>query len=129
MPYLLSSELGFPKHYYDQNGLLDALLELWGDALFNPERLRAFFQNMQVDGRYLALPKERYAEVREFGTRNKAFQEVSLELLEETVSRLIETSDYEFSEIDILVSTTVTGLTVPTLEARLMNRFFPISPG
>ena len=73
MPYLLGSELGFPKNYYNQEALLEALIELWGDSLFNPDRLRAFFQNMNVDGRYLALPKERYAEVRDFGSRNLAF--------------------------------------------------------
>ena len=122
MPYLLGSELGFPKHYYNQEALLEALIELWGDSLFNPERLRAFFQNMNVDGRYLALPKERYAEVRDFGSRNLVFREVALELLEEVVGQVVEDSVFALSDIDVLLSTTVTGLSVPTLEARLMNR-------
>ena len=34
MPYLLGSELGFPKNYYNQEALLEALIELWGDSLF-----------------------------------------------------------------------------------------------
>lgn len=127
MPYLLSSELGFPEHYYDQDGLLDALLEVWGDELFNPDRLRAFFQNMQVDGRHLSLPKERYAQVREFGPRNRAFQEVSLDLLESTTSRLFQNGEFEIPDVGVILSTTVTGLAVPTLEARLMNRL-PFDP-
>jgi alkylresorcinol/alkylpyrone synthase len=127
VPYLLSSELGFPNHYYDQDGLLDALLELWGDSLYNPERLRTFFQNMKVDGRHLALAKEQYAAVRDFGARNKVFQEVSVSLLEDTVFRLFQESDFELSEVGVMLSTTVTGLAVPTLEARLMNRL-PIDP-
>jgi len=122
VPYLLSSELGFPKHYYDQDALLDALVELWGEALYNPDRLRAFFQNMKVDGRYLALPKERYAELRDFGSRNLAFREVSLDLLEQTTARLLQNSEFDWKEVEVLLSTTVTGLAVPTLEARLMNR-------
>ena len=48
--------LGFPKNYYNQEALLEALIELWGDSLFNPDRLRAFFQNMNVDGRYQFEP-------------------------------------------------------------------------
>ncbi len=127
MPYLLGSELGFPKNYYNQEALLEALIELWGDSLFNPDRLRAFFQNMNVDGRYLALPKERYAEVRDFGSRNLAFKEVALDLLEGVVSRLASTTEVALEEVDVLLSTTVTGLTVPTLEARLMNRL-PFNP-
>ena len=127
MPYLLGSELGFPKNYYNQEALLEALIELWGDSLFNPDRLRAFFQNMNVDGRYLALPKERYAEVRDFGSRNLAFREVALELLEGVVSRLASQTEIAAEEGDVLLSTTGTGLAVPTLEARLMNRI-PFSP-
>lgn len=127
MSYLLRSALGFPDHYYDQDGLLDALLELWGEALFNPDRLRAFFQNMQVEGRHLALPRERYAEVREFGARNRAFQEVSLDLLESTTRQLFEECRFEIPQVGVVLSTTVTGLAVPTLEARLMNRL-PFDP-
>ena len=104
MPYLLGSELGFPKHYYNQEALLEALIELWGDSLFNPERLRAFFQNMNVDGRYLALPKERYAEVRDFGSRNLVFREVALELLEEVVGQVVEDSVFALSDRDLSVS-------------------------
>jgi alkylresorcinol/alkylpyrone synthase len=122
MAYLLGSHVVFPEHHYDQDELLDALIGLWGDALYNPQRLRSFFANVQVDGRYLALAKERYAEVREFGARNRAFREVALDLLERLVPTLLERSGFALTDIGTMVSTTVTGLAVPTLEARLMNR-------
>ncbi len=122
MAYILGTEVVFPKHHYNQDQLLDALVELWGDELYNPERLRSFFHNVQVGGRHLALAKEKYREVRDFKSRNLAFREVALELLEELVPALLTKTQFRYEDVSFLVSTTVTGLSVPTLEARLMNR-------
>lgn len=118
--YLLSSGVAFPPHYYRQEELLEVLLELWGDQITNTGRLRRFFSTVEVSGRYLAVPKERYPELMDFGARNRVWQQVSLELLERLVPIL--TSDLPLQAVDYLVSTTVTGLAVPTLEAQLMNR-------
>lgn len=123
MSYILSSGVTYPPHRYSQSDLADALVEMWGDQLFNPERLRNFFSSVAVDERYLALPKERYAELRDdFGARNLAWRDVSLELLTELTPNVCERAGLELEELDFLLSTTVTGLAVPTLEARLMNR-------
>lgn len=126
MSYILGSGIQLPPHHYTQGDLADALVDLWGDALFNPDRLRAFFESVQVRSRSLALPRERYHEVRDFGARNLAWREVALDLLTELTPRVASEVGLPLEEIDLLVSTTVTGLTVPTLEARLMNRLpFP----
>lgn len=127
MTYLIGSEVLFPEHHYSQDELLDALIELWGDELFNPERLRDFFRNVKVGGRHLALPKEHYCTVRDFASRNLIFREVALELLERLVPPLLKKAELTYSDPNYLVSTTVTGLAVPTLEARLMNRL-PFAP-
>jgi alkylresorcinol/alkylpyrone synthase len=120
--YIVGSGVLFPPHHYSQSDLADALVELWGEELYNPDRLRAFFQSVQVQGRSLALPKERYHEVRDFGRRNLVWREVALDLLERLTPGVAEQAGLNLGEIAYLVSTTVTGLAVPTLEARLMNR-------
>lgn len=120
MSYILSSALAFPKNHYRQEELLEALLDLWGEQLYNPDRLRQFFSNVQVGGRHLALAKEHYPQLQDFGARNRAFQTVALELLEQLLPDLSRSLPVD--QVDYMVSTTVTGLAVPTLEARLMNR-------
>ena len=122
MSYVLGSGILLPPHHYSQGDLADALVELWGEELFNPDRLRAFFDSVKVQSRSLALPKERYHEVRDFGARNLAWREVALDLLAELTPRVAEDAGLSLDEVDFLLSTTVTGLAVPTLEARLMNR-------
>ena len=122
MAFLLSSELLLPPHRSTQAELLETLIELWGDSLFNPNRLSQFFTNVKVGNRHLALPKERYKEIRDFKSRNLAYREVALNLLESLVPKLLSHCEFDYPDIDTIVSTTVTGLSVPTLEARLMNR-------
>lgn len=126
MSYIVGSGVLFPPHHYSQSDLADALVEMWGEELYNPDRLRAFFESVQVQSRSLALPKERYREVRDFGSRNRAWREVAMQLLEQLTPGVAEQAELKLEELDFLVSTTVTGLAVPTLEARLMNRL-PLS--
>ena len=126
MSYLLASGVAFPPYRYSQADLVDALVELWGEQLFNPDRLRSFFSSVSVDERYLALPKERYGEIRDFKSRNLAWREVAMDLLTGLTPDVARQAGLELESLDFLVSTTVTGLAVPTLEARLMNRL-PIS--
>ncbi len=122
MTYILGSGTLFPPHYYNQDQLADTLVDLLGEALFNPDRLRNFFQNVKVGGRHLALPKESYRELTQFGDRNRKWLQVALDLLERLTPQVLETTGLRYEDLGVLMSTTVTGLAVPTLEARLMNR-------
>jgi len=115
-----------PAHYYAQEQLLEALRRLWAERYYNPERLEAFHRNLQIGGRHLALPKERYP-LPGFGAANQAFLEVALELGQTVLERLFQASGVAAQDIAQLAFTTVTGLAVPSVEARLMNRL-PFAP-
>jgi alkylresorcinol/alkylpyrone synthase len=57
-----------------------------------------------------------------FADSNRAWLKVALELGERVILDLLKKSSLPADGIDLLMSTTVTGITVPSLEARLMNR-------
>lgn len=97
------------------------MVELWGEELLNPALLRRFFKSVEVKSRSLALPKEKYRLVRDFAARNLAWRDVSLELLGQLVPQVADDVGLTLSEVEVLMSTSVTGLAVPTLDARLMN--------
>ncbi len=126
MTRLAAVATALPAHYYAQEQLLEALRRLWADRYFNPDRLEAFHRNLRIGGRHLALPKERYP-LPGFGAANQAFIEVALELGETVLQRLFAESGVPAQEVTQLTFTTVTGLAVPSIEARLMNRL-PFSP-
>ncbi|MBI3926918.1 MAG: type III polyketide synthase [Armatimonadetes bacterium] len=122
MTRILSTAIGFPPHYYSQEELVRALREVWAQRYFNLERLEQLHRNVLVGGRHLALPPEEYLRRTGFGDRNDAWIAVALDLGEEVIRKLLASARLEPGDISALVFTTVTGLAVPSLEARLMNR-------
>lgn len=111
-----------PEHYYSQEDLLRCLERIWEKRPFNLSRLRQFHRSLNIEGRHLALPQEDYLTTRTFGERNAQFQRVSLDLAEQVVHQVLAAAGLEPRQISLLVFTTVTGLAVPSLDARLMNR-------
>lgn len=95
---------------------------MWCEQHYNGQRLRQFHQAMGIEGRHLSLPREDYLKSSGFTERNQAFGKVSLELAEQVVTRLLNETKVGAEQIDFLVYTSVTGLSVPSLDAQLMNR-------
>lgn len=122
MAYILLTESSFPDHYYPQEQLTASLRDIWAKNGGQPAVLERFHRNMTVKGRYLSLPIEAYEKTSGFGNRNEAWIETALELGESTVQRLLENSGLEAGEINLFAFTTVTGIAVPSIDARLMNR-------
>src|SRR5215207_5211270 len=131
MPVIVSTKTGFPEHYYPQNTLLTAAQEEWTlkrkrASLLKP--LEQFYTNVKVKGRYLAWPLERYKKPTTFEERNDAYIKTALELGEQTICALLDHAQMSPQEINQLTTISTTGIAVPALDARLMNRI-PFSRG
>ncbi len=122
MPLIHSVRTSLAPHHYEQGELSEALLADWSERYFNPQRILDFQRNVLVGGRCLAVPLDRYSELKGLGDFNDAWLEAAVPMATEAVGQLIADSGLDASEIDALVSTTVTGLAVPSLDARVMNR-------
>jgi len=127
MPLLHSVQPALPLHYYDQTALIEGFRKLWADKFFNFARIEEFHQHVQVEGRYLALPMENYLGQPSLESRNADWIRVSLDLLEEATRSLLEKASLAPKEISLIATTSSSGIAVPSLEARLMNRL-PFSP-
>ncbi len=128
MPFIVSTKTGFPEHYYPQDELLGAAQQEWRKvrpSIVKP--LEQFYTNVQVRGRYLSWPLERYKQPATFEERNNAYIETALELGERTICALLDQVGISPGDIDQLSVVSTTGIAVPALDARLMNRI-PFSP-
>ncbi|HZM21698.1 MAG TPA: 3-oxoacyl-[acyl-carrier-protein] synthase III C-terminal domain-containing protein, partial [Anaerolineales bacterium] len=120
---------GFPGHYYPQDTLLATAQQEWKKmraSIVKP--LEQFYTNVKVNGRYLAWPLESYKASTTFEERNDAYIETALALGEQTICALLDDVQMEPQEIDQLITVSTTGIAVPALDARLMNRI-PFSRG
>jgi hypothetical protein len=88
-------------------------------------RLKKFWQvydNTAIDFRYNCEPIDWYLRPHSWEERTKSFHKHALDLLEQVTVRAVEAAGVPLDAIDMIVTNTVTGLAVPSLEAKLFNR-------
>lgn len=122
MAYIAATATGFPPHYYSQLELVAALRRIWSQTGLNFNRLEQFHRNTLVDGRHLALPLNQYEDLDGFSASNGAWTSAALDLGEKIICDLLEKAGLQPRDIAHLTFNTVTGIAVPSIDARLMNR-------
>lgn len=108
-----------PHHRYPQEQITRAIV----DVVEPGERvalLERFHGATRVRSRALALPLEAYADL-DFTTANDAWIRVATDLGTRASLEGLERAGLAGEDVDLVISTTVTGLAVPSLEARLVE--------
>ena len=113
---LASVTVEFPPHQVDQKEAISALTGLAGS------RFDRFGASVGVETRHVSLPLPQYGELRGFTEANDIFIATALDLGERALLSALDAAKLKPADVDVVFSTTVTGLAVPTLEARLATR-------
>lgn len=121
-PAILSVGRALPVHYADQASLLAALRRLWVKQHHNPARVDDLHRAVQVEGRHLALPISAYEALDTFQKTNDAWIPAALALGEEAARDALARAGLSVTDVDHIFFVTVTGIAVPSLDARLVNR-------
>jgi alkylresorcinol/alkylpyrone synthase len=122
-PLIASVARALPPHYHPQAELSGALQALWAQhRKFNPERVTALHESVQVKGRHLAIPMADYPALDTFAKRNAVWIREAVRLGEQAVRAAVEKAGLQLSDIDVLCFTSITGLATPSIDARLVNR-------
>ncbi|HLG99093.1 MAG TPA: 3-oxoacyl-[acyl-carrier-protein] synthase III C-terminal domain-containing protein [Bryobacteraceae bacterium] len=112
----------FPPHEYDQRAILLALQRHWGPKVDNPifiERLQA---RVGVEKRHLALPIEEYYELKSWGRANNHWIDVAQEIGETALCRALARAGLHPSDLDALFFVSITGISCPSIDVKLVNR-------
>ena len=112
----------FPKHYFSQEVLVAALKHYWGERLPKPEVLDRLHSRVDVRGRYMSLPLERYETLSTWGEANTAWIETAVEIGEQAIQSAVDRTNLTARDINALFVVSVTGIASPSLDARLINR-------
>jgi alkylresorcinol/alkylpyrone synthase len=112
----------FPKHYYRQEVILEALKRTWADKLEKSRVVDHLHSHCCVEGRHLALPIEDYASVTSFGEANDAWIDAAEELGQQALCRALNRAGIAVSDLNAIFFVSATGIASPSIDARMVNR-------
>lgn len=112
----------FPKNYYPQEVIREALKAKWDGRLERPQVLDRLHDNVAVSGRHLALPIEAYSGLKTWGDANNAWIECAQDLGKQALCRAMNQAGIAASDLKAIFFVSVTGIASPSIEGRLINR-------
>lgn len=119
---ILSSAGAFPAHYYPQTVLRDALKMFWGARLEKPRLLDRLWDNAGVDGRYLVRPIDEYPSIDTWGKANDIWIQAAEDLGSTAICRALAATGRGVADVGALFFVSITGVSSPSIDARLINR-------
>src|SRR3954451_5369207 len=122
MMRILGARGALPDHAYAQHQITQAFLDVVMPEGANDALVRRIHANAGVERRHLVMPLEEYGTLPDFGAANDRFISAGTELGARAVTETLKQVGLTPEDVDVIVSATVTGFAVPTLEARVATQ-------
>ena len=121
-PRLVSVATALPDHVATQADARALAARMFAEGL-DPEdrRLIGVFDSSGIETRHFCMPLDWYAEVRSFGEMNARYLEHALALASRASLRALERAGLGPADVDHVVFVSSTGLSTPSVDARLAN--------
>jgi alkylresorcinol/alkylpyrone synthase len=108
-----------PPHRYAQAELTAAFTQVCLGPDGNQALLARLHEHARVSSRHLVLPLEQYATIPGFRESNDLFITHAVQLGAEALNGALQRAGIGADEVDVVISTTITGIAVPSIEARI----------
>jgi len=121
-PRLESLATALPPHSYRQQDIKPFAASLFLPGLEAADhRLMAVFDSAGIERRHFCMPLEWYAEPRGFAESNARYVEHATVLAARAAQSALEGAGLSPADVDHFIFVSTTGLSTPSIEARLMN--------
>src|SRR5215207_3622109 len=121
-PRVLSTATAVPPHRVEQWEIREFARGFFGGKFRDLERLLPIFDNGLIETRYFCQPLEWFEREWTFPERNALYLEHALELSETAVRPCLASVEAKPEEIGALFFISTTGISTPSLDAKLLFR-------
>ncbi len=123
---ILSIGKHLPPNRLDQSEAVDFARKQFGKHFRDIDRLLPVFQSADIDTRYFAMPVEWYIAGPTFEEKNAKYVSLAVEYATKAILECLESTYYlnnkvDCSEVDAIFFVSTTGISTPSIEARIMN--------
>jgi alkylresorcinol/alkylpyrone synthase len=107
-----------PQYKVDQREALEGAKAVFPHLV----RMESLYTNTGIENRYSCVPPDWCKKPHTWEERTATYQRNALDLLEQVATKAVGDAGLDVSDIDMIVVNTITGLAIPSLDAKLMNR-------
>lgn len=122
LAYILSIGTSTPPYRYSQTKTKQFVHELFHSKYPKIERLLTVFENAQIHERFFSAPLEWFKTNHSFANKNKRYTELAIELGCAAIEKTVKTLSIRYEEIDAIFFISSTGISTPSIEAKIMNQ-------
>jgi alkylresorcinol/alkylpyrone synthase len=119
---IANTATAFPQYYFTQREVVDALRSYWDKGEECAHILERLHFRTGVDGRYYCRPLQEYQNLDTWGKMNDVWIEVAEQLGERAIDCVLKTAGVGRDQIGALFFVSVTGVSSPSIDARLVNK-------
>lgn len=122
MPHILSVGTALPDYRLQQQDIKQFARDLYGEAYGGEiERLLGIYDHAQIERRHFCVPKEWFASNHLFSEKNKLYIQHAVELSKQAINQALSEAQIDYADVDYLLFVSTTGLSTPSIDARLLQ--------
>lgn len=132
MPKILSVGTSIPKYPIQQDTVVEFAKELFEDSFKDINRLLTIFQNGQIEKRHFTRDVEWFKDPHTLEEKNDIYIKEAVAYGAEAINACLHNSatlpqPVPYNEVEAIFYISTTGMSTPSIEARIMN-VLPFSP-
>ena len=126
MPKIASISTFNPPYSLDQKNIEQLTKELFQDKIPQLDRLLKVFENGDIETRYFCVPLEWHQTNHSFEERNNLYIELATKYSVEVIQACLQNTIFleqtiDPNEIDAIIFVSSSGISTPSIDARVMN--------
>jgi alkylresorcinol/alkylpyrone synthase len=123
MPKIQAVGTALPSYRVTRAESKAFMLNLYGEVYSKgQDRLLDIVDHTDIDSRYFCVPAEWFASPHSFEEKNNLYIEEGLKLSGHAIEHALQEAGVECSDVDCILFVSSTGLSTPTMDARLIHR-------